>query len=189
MVPSIIHIEPDYKLGPAMQACTEGQQRFVIALLESGGRNRTAAAAMAGYEGDRNTLSRTAYRLAHDARIQAALREEGQKRLGSAAVLAASYLVELIENPDPTIQPKDKLKAVEMVLNRVGMHAMSEHKVTVENITDDEGKIARIIEIAKKRGLDPRALLGDRMPAGPAVIEVVDAEVVATTAGLEDLLG
>lgn len=149
-------------LGPAMQALPSDRMRnFVMAMIETGGRDYTKCARLAGYA-ENISIKVTGWRLAHDARIQEAVREEGQRRLGTGIGVATNYLLELIENP--VAGAKDRLRAAEMLFNRVGMPAQTEHKVSVEHTMSETAILDKITLLAKKHGLDPQALLGEGAP-------------------------
>ena len=181
--------------GPAMRACNERQRAFVYNLLEFGDDNFTRAARVAGYSDpgvDSTTIRVTASRLAHDPKIQAAMQEEAKRRLHGGTILAASTLVGLAKNGDPKVQ----LKAIEMILNRSGMQAMSEHKVTVEHTMNEEDMVKSIQMMAQKMGVDASALLGEAgvkmlPPPRQVPMDVIDAdfsEVVSNLEGLDDCL-
>lgn len=141
-----------------MQALkTDRQRAFVVALLEYGNANHTQAAIRAGFS--EQSAGVTGYRLAHDPAIQEAIREEGQRRLGGAVIAAASFLVQTIG--DEGAQRKDRLKAAEMLFNRTGLPAQSEHKVTVEHTMSQSEQLGAIKELATKLGLDYKSLVGD----------------------------
>lgn len=182
------------ELGPAMQALpTDRMRAFVVRMVENGGRaNRYVTAYLeAGYTVSNPNGRGTqvnAWRLAHDSRIVEAIREESHKRLGAAGLAAASYLVSLLD--DDSVKPGLKLKAAAMIMNRIGLHETSEHKVTVEKKLSETEKVERAIALASKLGLDPKELLG-RVGVSIAPnehIEEAEAVLVGTTAGLEDLL-
>lgn len=186
---ALVTIPDEAQLGPAMRALpTDNMRRFVIALLEIGQLNYTKAAALAGYSQESpGALQVTASRLAHDTRILAAIHEESDRRLHAGAAMAVSQLL-LIADAAP--KQSDRLKAIEMILNRTGLHAMSEHKVTVNDVSNtDDAMIARIKEIAAKLGLDQSKLLGGAEKVEKAVAEVVDVEYTEhSVEGLEDIL-
>lgn len=189
-LPVVIGPADEGKFGPAMRALpTERMRRFVIAVVEGGTANFTQAALAAGYSdgGTSNTIRVTAHRLAHDERVIRAIHEEADRRLRSAAVVAASTLVTLAQD---TTDKKVQLRASEAILNRSGLHALTEHKVTVEDVTGAT-QIERIKEMAKALGLDAKALLGRygvSEEKKAAAIDV-DAEEVSTgREGLEDVL-
>jgi phage terminase small subunit len=174
-----------------MKACTPRQRAFVEAMLVTGGNNHKLCAMMAGYTGNDNTLRVTAHRLAHDSNVLAAIREEGDRRIRASVVMATSRLVSIAEN---STDEKVALKAIDMVLNRSGLHALTEHKVSIERPTDGVEIKQRIVALAKELGLDPAKLLGHnaQMSALPAPEEgeTVEAEFIEITGreGLEDLL-
>ena len=177
-----ITLSEDYQLGPAMQRLNERQRRFVHAMIELGGLNNRRAALDAGFADsptNPNQLNVTAHRLAHDENIQAAIKEEGIRLLNAGTFLAVKVCLEIAA--DPTTMKKDKLKAAEMIMNRTGLHATSEHKVAVEHTTkSDKETIARIEQLAKALGLDAKQLLGQG---------AIEAEFVDVTEGDPDDIG
>lgn len=185
----IVHAPPEATLGPAMLALNDRQRNFVVALLETGSANHTEAAAMAGYSGDRATLQVTGHRLAHDDRVLEAIREEAHRRMRSSAILASSALVEIISNREGE-ETKDRLKAIDMLLNRVGLHGTTEHKTTVTHTMDEKQMVARIKALAEGLGLDAKKLLGSAGVVIDAEFREVPAEETSGdgSEGLEDLL-
>lgn len=181
-------------LGVAMRSLNERQRRFVDYLLESGTSNISRAARAAGYSGNDNTIYVTASRLAHDPKIQAAIREESGRRLNTGSIMAVSRLLSIAES---SIDQKTALRAIEMILNRTGLHATSEHKVDVTHRTGEEADmVKRVGQLATALGLDPSKLLGNigyDMPLEKpkVVIDGEFEEVVeepSSFAGLEDVL-
>lgn len=171
------------ELGPCMRALTPRMQRYVQAMLEVPDCNYTRAAAIAGYSQESEKALRvTAHRLAHDPRIQAAIQEEAQARIGAAAILAASNLVEIAGNP----MHKDRFKATIALLNRAGLHEKTEHKVTVAHLQNDEQAIAKVKSLAVVLGLDPKRLLGQAGIVDAAFEDITPGP--DGTEGLEDLL-
>jgi phage terminase small subunit len=142
-----------------MLALSEYQRAFVTAILDRPSIDQWEAAQLAGYSGDRQTLRVTGHRLAHDSKVQEAMYEEAKKRMKSGSLEAVSVLLEIVRGGNGALA-KDRLKAVEMLLNRVGLHALSEHKVQVEHTVDDATMIDRIRRLAIEQGLDPVKLLG-----------------------------
>jgi phage terminase small subunit len=180
--PSVL-VPQDYELGPAMRKLNERQRAFVFAMLQFGTKNNTRAAIAAGYKenpNDSNAICVTAYWLAHHPGVQEAIMEEAEKRLKAGAIMAVNHLLEIAD--DTSADKKDRLKAVEMILNRSGLHAKTEHKVAVTHTdaTSDE-MIKRIELLAGNLGLDAKKLLGN----------CVDAEYVEVPPedDLSDLLG
>lgn len=179
------------KLGPAMMklAKTPRKQAFVVAYVETGGRSLTRAAVLAGYP--QSWANEAGNRILHDEDVQAAIREESERRLRGSALLATSILIEIMD--DTTAAKKDRLRAVEMILDRSGLHAKSEHNVTVTHQVDEAGMIERAKELAARHGLDVQKLLGDGTVIEGEVVPVsVEDEVFEEEAlmpdGIEDLL-
>lgn len=176
---------PDHgEWGPAMRALGSDRQRaFVFAFVMGGGRNYKAAYLEAGYSpGTHNAAAVEAYKLAHDDRIQAAIREESAKRLGRAGAAAADFLARVIEDED--MKTGLRMKASLEILNRIGIHAMTEHKVTVEKKMNPQEKIDHAVALAKALGLDPQKLLGAAGVALPPPVsdtsEIEDATIVGS---------
>lgn len=143
-----------------MSRLTDMQKAFVIAMIEYGGLDYTKAARAAGYKDSGTGAIRVhAHYLAHDERIQEAIKEEGQRRLNAGALMAVRTLLTIVD--DPTAERKDRLKAAEMIMNRTGLHATSEHKVAVVH-KDESGAemVKRIEQLSKNLGLDSKKLLG-----------------------------
>ena len=153
----LISREPDDSIGPAMSALTDMQQAFIHAMLDLGGDSATAAAAEAGYAEDSyGALRVQAHRMLRSEKILAALREESVKRMQGATIVAVSGLVSLAKN---AVQEKDRLKAIEMILNRTGMQAISEHKVSVSH--DDRPRdelVKEFLGLVQEAGIDRREL-------------------------------
>ena len=148
----------DYEVGPDMLALTDRQRAFVFHLVDQGGMDHHRAASKAGYKGDTETLRVTGWRLAHDERIGLAMIEEARRRLHATAILAASELHKILE--DPMTSKMLKLRGIQMVLNRTGLGSSQTHVVKHEVTVTDEQKIADIQAMAEKLGLDPARLLG-----------------------------
>lgn len=165
--------EDDARFGPAMRALNVRQRAFVISMLETGVNSPMLHARNAGYAGDNGVLAVTGYRLSHDDRIQAAILEEGERRLKAAAALATSRVVEMLDSADEKI----KLKAAEMIFNRTGLHARTEHKVTVEHVEDDATLVDRAKRLAADLGVDITKMIGySHMETLPAPGPVIDGE-------------
>jgi Terminase small subunit len=162
-------IPPEYELGPAMKALTPRQQAFVMACMNMGVEvNYSQAARLAGYSDpglDSSTVRVAAHNLIHDARIQAAIHEQGRKKLKAATLEATSFLVEVVQDIKGKYEVKDRLRAANSILDRGGLHALSEHQVTVTNIKSREEKLLEVAKLAKMLGRDPKELLGNMADA------------------------
>lgn len=162
------------KVGPCMAKLNERQREFVVALMSQPVVNYTAAAEKAGYQGERESLRKTAHRLAHDPRVLEAIREESGKRLNAAVGMASERLLMIAQDPTH----KDQLKAVTAVLNRGGLHEKVEHTHKVEVGEDAKALIHRISVLAGAIGMDPVKVLGRvgvSLPK-PAPEDIVEAE-------------
>ena len=161
-------------LGPAMRALTQKQRQFVYALLETGTNDHTQAARLAGYKSDNlPSLRVMANQTAHNPKVQAALHEEAEKRLGAAKIMAVSELVRLAESSQ---NESTKLKALGMLLNRAGLHEKTEHKVTVEHEEGSGDLLARITYLAGALGVDASRLIGSATPLKALPPAATDAE-------------
>lgn len=183
-------IDADARLGPCMDALNDRQRQFVLALIQTG-CSQSKAAELAGYRGGPDTWKAVGWRLAHDSRVQAAIHEEAQKLIRTTSVMAIKVVEGLAQ--DRNVDPKVRLKAATELLNRSGLHAQSEHKVTVERHLSDKEIKSQIVSFARELGLDPRTVLGVAFPVD-AEFEVVEParealESPASAEGLEDLLG
>lgn len=186
-------------LGKAMRKILPQQRAFVMAYVETGGIDATAAARAAGYGGTPGAQRVAGYRLTHDEKVLAAIKEEADKVVRSGVLLGAKTLVEIAANPSH----KDQLKAATELMNRSGLLLATQHNVNVNvNLTDDREIAADITAMARKLGLDPRALLGQAglkyLPAPDTIdaeFEVVEEggeeteeDPTMSAEGLEDLL-
>lgn len=164
-------------LGRAMRKITPQQRAFVVAFVETGGRNATAAARAAGYApGNPEAQRVTAYRLTHDEKVLDAIREQANKQIQSSILIGTQALVEIAQE----VSHKDRLKAAVELVNRGGLLLATQHNVNV-NVRDDRNAgemVARIEAMAKSLGLDAGALLGAAVgrPRLPAPEEALDAE-------------
>lgn len=175
-------------LGPKMLALNPRQRAFVIAMIETGQDNHTRCARMAGYyNGNDNALRVTAFRLAHDDKIQAAIVEQAGRRMKAGTIMATSALLSIASNQ----MHKDQLRAAVEILNRTGLHAVSETKITHEHIMDDKQSIQRVVELARSLKIDPRQLLGQYGVTLDAEFEEVAErkEDTATAKMIEHLSG
>lgn len=180
----------DLEYGPAMLALKESQRAFVNALLQQSEQNYTRAYMSAYPDASYDTANVNGIRLAHNSKILDALHEEAGNRLRSAALLGASVIRQIANDPTH----KDQLKAATTLLNRIGLHERTEHKVTVERPTDDVEIIQRIVDLGKSMDwtdAEIRAAIGHNteLPIG-LLAAPIDAEFeeVGSTVGLDDIL-
>jgi len=178
---SLIPLPDEDILGPAMKACNESERRFVIAMLEIGGGNATESAIMAGYGNSRQAAQVAGSLVQRRPRVQAAIREEADRRLRGSAILAASVLVEIAQDKFH----KDRFKAASELLNRSGLMVESVQRHIIEDHRTDSEIEQAILTLAKKHGLDPAKLLGRKVDAIDAEFTEVEQ---GSAEGLEDIL-
>ncbi len=156
----------------AIDALPPLQAAWVRAKVERGCSN-TEAARLAGYDATPDSLKTIGYRLSHEKRVRLALFEECQLALHTSSAVAVRVLEEMAGNPE--VEAKDRIRASVEILNRSGLHAMSEHKVTVDSPRSRKEIVASIINLCAKSGLDAAKMLGVDKAA------VTDAEFVEVT--------
>lgn len=180
---------PEADLGPAMRRCTQLQRRFVLACLRIGSGNWQRAAGMAGYKGTPEVLKVTGFRCAQLDYVRAAILEMAASSLASHAIVAQATVLDIMTNE--RVDPKTRLRASEMVMDRVGMHSKTEHNV---NVTHELGDRASMIALLKAKVAANPTLLAQypepirKMLEAPAKTETVDAEFVEVDEELEAML-
>lgn len=162
-------------LGPAMSALTDTQQRFVVALVEQGGKN-AARAYQRATDCSEDNAHKNAWRMNTPA-VMAAIREEADRRIRGGAVLGASVLIEIAED----VLHKDRYKAAERLLASAGLIVATEHKIIVEDKRSTDEIMRSMKRIAKEGGLDLKEVLSDALDV--EFEEVVEPDF----AGLEDI--
>jgi phage terminase small subunit len=137
--------------GPCMKALRSDRHRaFVLALyaIRPGYGANVKAAKMAGFGTDRTTAkgwSVIASCLAHDEKIQAAMREEDQKRIRASAPRAVRALSNLVEDPEH----RDHCRAIGMVLDRT--HPIeTQHTITVNHRIDHDAEAVAQLRMMKR---------------------------------------
>ena len=123
--------EPD-ELGPAMLALDEKRRRFVVAYIGDS-RDATRCARAAGYDGTHGALRVQSHRLMHSLKVIAAIKEEADRRLNSAAYIAVSGLADIAADCDH----RDRQKACDSILDRTGFPRREIRTVTPDD--DDYG--------------------------------------------------
>jgi len=145
-----------------MRALTEKQRAFVLALLElPGGRgHQTEAARLAGYsEESASSLRVQASRLAHDEKVQAAIKEVALGTMSSEAVNLVGVLLQIAYGELPA-NAAEKMKAIAMIFNRTGLPETAQHFVKVEHNINTDDALERLYRFSKVLGVDPKTVLG-----------------------------
>lgn len=149
----------DTDYGPAMQALSDKQRKFVLAMLTIPGCSHARAAREAGYSDVAEGAKVRGHMAAHNPKVQEAIKEEARRRLDGLSVIAANVMMDVML--DEASDPKDKLKAASAVLDRTGFAAAQNINVN-KTVTDNSGKalMERIEKAAAALGVDPASLLG-----------------------------
>jgi len=101
-----------------MQACSDGERKFVWALVIAGASDQTDAARLAGYTDSNNGAIRVmGHRLAHRERVIAAIEEVGRQAYRMQLVPALMANLKLIQN---TSHP-DHARTVRATLSSLGL--------------------------------------------------------------------
>jgi hypothetical protein len=151
---------PQAGYGPKMQALPNDRwRRFVLELMGQAKRNYSAAYVAVGFSSrSPNAVRVEAHRMAHDVRIQEAIQEEGGRRLKALLPMALDVVEQIMTDPNN----KDAAKAAFGVMDRAGLGAATEHKITV-GLANDTEMLARIKVLAERNGLSLSQLLGERV--------------------------
>jgi hypothetical protein len=165
------------ELGPAMLALPTDRMRAWVDAVVRLGAGHKVAAKIAGYSGNAATLAVCGHRLAHDERVIAALAELARKMVRAATIASVRYLAGLVENEDA--DHRDRVKAAQLILDRGGLPAHTEHKLTIEDSRTDQQKIDELRAFAQRLRIDERTVLGEAgYPADgllPPPADVIDA--------------
>lgn len=167
------------KLGEAMQALPNDKwRRAVIAYIEGGGgtlgradKGYTTALRAAGFRGTAGSLRVSAHRFFQDARVQAALQEEARRRLVTLLPSALRAHEQIMADPSH----KDRLQAARSVMDRGGLHVVTEEKKTLE-ITFGPAERARAVMLARRLNIPLDQLVGVRAAKQIAAQPAQDAE-------------
>lgn len=128
--------DPVPEFGPAMRALHTKWQRAVLALFQTRG-NMTAALEIAGYKADnRNSIKATAWKIFHDDRVRAAVREVAGRMIETSEPELLATTFEIMR--DAGTDTRDRLAAVRMVWDRANP-VLTKHKIEVEHhLSSDE---------------------------------------------------
>jgi hypothetical protein len=139
-----------FDLTPKMRA-------FVEAFVAAGGKHQERAAIAAGYSPP--GAAAIASRLLRRDDVLAYLKHVVETRVRAGIVKSVEVLEQLRD--DTSISPDVRRKCAETLLGHGGMliAKVNETHITVED-QRPEAQIASIIEMCKRQGLDPRAVLG-----------------------------
>ncbi len=118
-------------LGPAMSALNERQRAFVVAMFDLGPKGTYAEAArQAGYpDNDTGYIRLAAHRMAHNEKVQAALREEAGRRATGLLPLANAMMHNIMSDP----AHPDHLKALKHMQAIGGLQPVAKIEVVHKN--------------------------------------------------------
>ena len=177
-------IDPETGYGPAMRGLSPQWRAFVEAKVQHGLSNRQAAKAAGYADTSVNVLDATAYRLAHDPRVQAALHEETVKLMRAQGAKSVHVLIAMRDNP--AVEAKDRIKCALELMNRSGLHAMTEQKVSVEHTLSDAEMDRRILSLCAELGIAETE--ARKMLVAPSKVKpLLKAETIATDATFEEV--
>jgi hypothetical protein len=151
------------ELGPAMQALTEKQRKFVLSLYElpAGRGALTRAARRAGYGGKPNSLRQIAHALWNNEKVRRAFQEVGYRYIGTTAVAAIQAARELIFQPEHP----DHLKACRMFIDRGWpLETLSKQQIDVTHTQRVELDPRQMLRLAEELNVPLEKLMGASRP-------------------------
>jgi phage terminase small subunit len=165
--------------GPCMAALTAMQRRFVLAMLADPSGTQGDWGRAAGYSDKADGAKVQACRNLQDTKVQAAIYEVARGHLnGAGPLLAIQNLLRIANDP----RHSKNFDATVGILDRVGIHTKSEHRVTVEH-KDDREMLALVARLAGELGVDARTLIGANAAEGEThrlkLIEATATEIKA----------
>lgn len=138
--------------GPAMKLLTEKRRAFVRGYVRRGMKNASAAYVEAGYTAaNANVAGVEGHKLLHNHLVQSAIQEECVREFAALAPVAVRVVGELVDNPQ--VDAAVRQKVAFGILDRTGLHKVTEQKVTVEHIGDDPAKVARARMLMARLGI------------------------------------
>lgn len=166
-------IESDY--GPAMSSLSPLQQKFVEGLIDKPLLSRPKILREAGYDGDDAAGRQMCVRLMNNSNVLDAIQEVGRARLRGIVPDAVHSLQAVIRDK----KHRDHVKATLALMDRTGLHAVTESKQTITHTFDRDTVIAKIAAIMERNaGLIPIAPPTEQ----PVVIEatITEKEAIET---------
>ena len=175
MTNELIDLKDLEQYGPAMQSCTQLERNFINAYFEHPNYSHGALAEVAGYAAGpagpgSAQLRVVGSQVMHRERVIAAINEEASKRMRGGGAIGVDAVIKIALNP----AHKEHLKAALALMDRTGFHAMTEHKVVVDDKRPQSKQelIEAVKSVARELGLY------DATIAKMTGENVVDAEFV-----------
>lgn len=176
--------KPDWgQLGPAMRALPNDQWRAFCHELVTGkpGHGRYARAARAagfGKESTTTNVAKIAWRMAHDARMIAALAEESRKYLRGGHPEAVSAVLALVRNP----AHRDHMRAVSEVLSRSDPIVGKQDITVTHKIVDPDQEALEELQALRQLGVSREKMIETFGGNGLARLERLEAADIARRA-------
>lgn len=154
-------------------------REFVRVYCQQGGRDAGKAYALAfGHDPNdpakKNSNRVSAHRLSHDERVLQAIQECEERSLRGLAPLARKAIERVLDDDDAA--NADRINAFKAVADRVGLHARTEHRMTIEHIDDPE-RLQRLAELAARMGVDLAGMVGSRLASKAPMIDLTPTSI------------
>jgi hypothetical protein len=160
----------DFQSGPAMAALPNDRWRRFVFTLVTTGCNHARAAEIAGVP-EGNTKQH-GYLMVHDPRVQEAILEMCRVVTRVDAPMGLAVLRGIAQNKDSS--DRDRINAVKLLLDRSGLHSVSETTLNVVHKT--EAQIDReLIQVLGELGVDEETK--KKMLLGKPIVDAEFAEV------------
>src|SRR3954451_12980515 len=130
----------DETWGPAMAELNPKQRAFVLAYVCQVNADATAAARLAGYEdnGSGQSIRVQGFRLTHNAKVLAAIREVVIQRVSKSLPVYINALERVAAND----KHKDHVRAIDMLISCGGLPEVTERNVNISVTLTKEEKVA-----------------------------------------------
>lgn len=135
--------------GPAMAALSPMQRRYVELRYENALMTEFRCVELAGYKGKYDAIKKMAYRLKNNPLVQAAMKEAGETIYRDKLPITINAIDNIIRDP----KHRDHAKVLHGLLDRVGMHAVTETKTTVTHQIDRADLLVKLAALMEKHNL------------------------------------
>jgi phage terminase small subunit len=143
-------------VGPKMAALWDDRVRTFALIMAAGEENGAKAAREAGYSDAGEACKVRASELMHNPAVLAAIEEASRSSLQWLAPRAIGAAKAILGDP----KHKAHARMIEVVLDRTGFFAKTEHKVTVEHTVDLKDLEALARRLAQENGIAPERFIG-----------------------------
>lgn len=157
-------------MGPKMAALWDDRVRTFALLMACGETNAAQAAREAGYSDEAEACKVRAHHLMRNPGVLAAIEEATRTCLQWLAPRAIGAAKRILDDP----KHRAHARMIEVVLDRTGFFAKTEHKVLVEHTVDLKELEALARRLALENGIDPARFIGVGQVIEGEATEVVD---------------